>query len=572
MGTTAHSTQAAGVPCTTTTRSRGIAGESTETSPERHTKSTATCEHEIWTTSTHVGRASTFRSNQSAQEPRSTGGQGREHRAAYIHQNETQWAGEREEDVLTTSGFGTHRASVPISKQTPQLSILSTTPERQYTTERDREENIGALPASVKRPARTDRLRAREGDPWAPRRAAYGYCAAPRHNGAASATSCNTEGRPSDLTRSAHIEAAAGSTATPTHETAPARARRRPGRRRGPSGERHGHPCAQKLSSRRALDNDDAIARGSGRVHRAADKDHSEGWNTRARYLADIGARRRSVDVQIVRQGSGATQHGRRAAPSKLGNTAAQQRYDCNRERQGRAAGSLGVTGKPLRHLAASIRVSTATTAYEKEVDNLPGAERRRGRRSAREDVIDVRRLCASYKRMRGGPAEWVPAHERRCEQLGALFERPPICSTYQRGRRLRTEGPVKKRRRRARFLGTRRRGWPIQSCKGTAPTYRAASARTKGLAGAMSSARKGYLQRKNDISAMAVARRMEYDVRAVADVRCGESDHIDEWRRTAPTRSSRTIELGEIEEEERRRGEELRGEERRGEKSGMRE
>jgi hypothetical protein len=38
----------------------------------------------------------------------------------------------------------------------------------------------------------------------------------------------------------------------------------------------------------------------------------------------------------------------------------------------------------------------------------------------------------------------------------------------------------------------------------------------------------------------------------------------VDEWRRAAPTR---TVELGEIEEEERRREEESRGEQ-----SGMRE
>jgi hypothetical protein len=68
MGTTtAHSGQAAGVPCTPTPRSRGIADESTgaygplrahltrrrpyqQASPERHTKCTATCEQDIWTT------------------------------------------------------------------------------------------------------------------------------------------------------------------------------------------------------------------------------------------------------------------------------------------------------------------------------------------------------------------------------------------------------------------------------------------------------------------------------------------------------------------------------------------
>jgi hypothetical protein len=40
---------------------------------------------------------------------------------------------------------------------------------------------------------------------------------------------------------------------------------------------------------------------------RAADEDHSEELNTRARYMDDIGARQASVDIQIVRQGAGAT-------------------------------------------------------------------------------------------------------------------------------------------------------------------------------------------------------------------------------------------------------------------------
>ncbi|KAF8160185.1 hypothetical protein BJ912DRAFT_330450 [Pholiota molesta] len=135
------------------------------------------------------------------------------------------------------------------------------------------------------------------------------------------------------------------------------------------------------------------------------------------------------------------------AHSTKLGSTAAQQRHDCNRERQGRAAGSLGVTGK---RRAIELRVSNAMIAYEKGVDNPPGAERRRGRRSAREGVIDVRHLCAPYKRMRGGPAKWASTHERRREQLGAISEQPPICSPYQRGRRQRAEGLVKKRGRRA--------------------------------------------------------------------------------------------------------------------------
>jgi hypothetical protein len=100
---------------------------------------------------------------------------------------------------------------------------------------------------------------------------------------------------------------------------------------------------------------------------------------------------------------------------------------------------------------------------------------------------------------MRGGPAEWIPAHGRRGKQLGAIPERPPICSTYQRGRRPRADGPVKKRGRRACQWFLRIRvstirnvrnfdlPWLIHSRKGTAPTYRAASARTNGLTGAMS-------------------------------------------------------------------------------------
>jgi hypothetical protein len=122
---------------------------------------------------------------------------------------------------------------------------------------------------------------------------------------------------------------------------------------------------------------------------------------------------------------------------------------------QRRAAGSRNY-GETLQRGGiedTKIRVSNATIAVEEAMDDLPGAERRRGgRRSVREGVsacgadspmqkllsceVDVRRLHAACRRVCGGPAPRPVAWNDDDDANGsaAMRRTRPICFTGYRG------------------------------------------------------------------------------------------------------------------------------------------
>ncbi|KAF8166714.1 hypothetical protein BJ912DRAFT_1067823 [Pholiota molesta] len=386
-----------------------------------------------------------------------------------------------------------------------------------HTTERDREENTGALPASVKHPGRTDRRRARE----AARRAEskkYGQRAGPWQHRSTATTQRTAWAMHTDDDAGLHD---ARLTACLGRQQLDSRAY---GTRAPVRTYEQTSPGAQLTSS----------------TSRAADEDQSEERNGRASHMDDIGARRHP-DRTTGRRSHSAQGYGRLTAWHCLHDNASNREgvgdeslRENRRPRfvQRRAAGSLEVTHNCNPGSMEQPKYGSATR-WEGDVHN--DDEEGKG---GRQPEVDVRRLCAAYRRMRGGLAEWIPAHGRRGKQLGAISERPPICSTSQRGRRPRAEGLVNNRARRALFLR-------IRSRKGTALAYRAASARANGLTGAIRGARRDICRGRSTLARCSYAG-MECDNPKSSLV--GQSDHIaidegtcgGEQRQPEPSSSAR--------------------------------